>query len=263
MPPDRRHIESCKSLTELGMLSHETLGSCEWSTRGADPQLSVCCRQKAEDTMNMPNGNGKPRPRVDNNARDSALTDLDLMSAMRTDACMLLTGKEDAVRSLAHRIHTLSGWRHGPFTIVDCARPGETVERELFGLLSDTESVTAPEPYPRLSQAGTVLLQNVGRLPPTIQTRIAERLVHFCGKRRPGSRRLMASSSEPLLPRVLDGTFDDRLYYRLNVIHFVVQSERNMDETRGVRDEAETAPVQTRDRQRLAENRAFAPQGPG
>jgi transcriptional regulator of acetoin/glycerol metabolism len=32
----------------------------------------------------------------------------------------------------------------------------------------------------------------------------------------------MASTQEPLLPRVLDGTFDDRLYYRLNAIHFVL-----------------------------------------
>jgi DNA-binding NtrC family response regulator len=181
------------------------------------------------------------------------------MSAMRTDACMLLTGKEEVVRTLALRIHTLSGWRHGPFTIVDCARPGETVERELFGLLSENEPLTAPEPYPRLAQAGTILLQNVGRLPPILQARIAERLVHFCGRRRPGSRRLMASTSEPLLPRVLDGTFDDRLFYRLNVIHFVIPGDRNTDDTRGDRGEAEAVPVETRGRHALSENRAVAP----
>jgi DNA-binding NtrC family response regulator len=174
---------------------------------------------------------------------------------------MLLTGKEEAVRSLAYQIHSLSGWRHGPFTIVDCALPGETVERELFGLLGETESSTAPEPYPRLAQSGTVLLQNVGRLPPTVQTRIADRLVQFCGKRRPGSyRRLMASTSEPLLSRVLDGTFDDRLFYRLNVIHFVIPNERNSDDTRGVRGESETVPDRTRGGPRFSENRAVAPQ---
>jgi len=205
--------------------------------------------------MNMPNGNRKPRD--ESSGRGSALFDVDLMTAVRTDACVLLTGKEDAVRALAYRIHSLGGWRHGPFTIVDCSWPGETVERVLFGLLSETESSTAQEPCTRLAQAGTVLLQNIGRLAPTEQSRIAERLVHFCGKR-PGSsrRRLIASTSEPLLPRVLDGTFDDRLFYRLNVIHVVIPNETNPDDTHGVRGDGETVPDQTRGRARLFENRA-------
>lgn len=210
--------------------------------------------------MDIPNGNRKRRPRFDSGDRRPALFDLDLMGAVRTDACVLLTGKEDAARTLAYRIHSLSGWRHGPFTIVDCARPGETVERELVGLLTETESSTGTEPYPRLAQAGTVLLQNVERLGPAVQSRLADWLVHFCGKRRPGSprRRLMASTSEPLLLRVLDGSFDDRLFYRLNVIHVVLPSETNPDDTRDVPGEGETMPDRTPRRSRLSEHRAVA-----
>ena len=39
--------------------------------------------------------------------------------------------------------------------------------------------------------------------------------------RRNSGLRIMASSSAPLFDRVRDGLFDERLYYRLNVIHMV------------------------------------------
>jgi DNA-binding NtrC family response regulator len=159
------------------------------------------------------------------------LSDFDFTSAVRSDACVLLTGKDKAVRAVAGRIHSLSGGRQGPFTIVDCGGPEEIVERALFGVPAETGSSTPREPRPRLAQAGTVLLQDVERLGPHVQSRLADRLVGLRGKPMPGSSRcrLMASTSEPLLPRVLDGTFDDRLFYRLNVIHLVISSEPTTD----------------------------------
>lgn len=186
--------------------------------------------------MKRPIANQNLPQRADYSTQDPALFDLDLMSAVRSDACVLLTGKEDAVRALAYRIHSLSGWRQGPFTIVDCAGPVEIVERVLFGVCADTEWSTMLDPHPVLAQAGTVLLQNVGRLDPGVQSRMADRLIYLCERRRPGRCRcrLMASTSEPLLPRVLDGTFDDRLFYRLNVIHVVVPRDQTMEDIGGV-----------------------------
>jgi len=173
----------------------------------------------------------------------SALSEVDLTSAVHSDACVLLTGKKNAARAVAGRIHSLSGGRQGPLTIVDCGGPEEIVERALFGVLAEAESTTSPEPQPPLAQTRTVLLQDVGRLGPDVQSRLAERLVGLRGKRQPGSSlcRLMASTSEPLLPRVLDGTFDDRLFYRLNVIHLVIPGETTMDGIREV-PRAGTAP---------------------
>ena len=166
----------------------------------------------------------------------AALADFDLSSAVHSDACVLLTGKEKAVRDVAGRIHSLSGGRQGPFTVVDCGGPEEVVERALFGALAETAASTPPEPQPRLAQAGTVLLKDVGRLAPNVQSRLADRLVGLRGKQLPGSSqcRLMASTSEPLLPRVLDGTFDDRLFYRLNVIHLIISGETTSEGIREV-----------------------------
>jgi DNA-binding NtrC family response regulator len=188
--------------------------------------------------MNMSNVNQKLTPPVEDSARGAMMSESDLMSAVRSDACVLLTGRADAVRTVARRIHRLSGWREGPLTIVDCGRPQDMVERALFSVFTQPELSTAREPHPRLAQVGTVLLQDVWRLGPTTQARLADRLVQMRGKRLPGwSRwRLMASTSEPLLPRVIDGTFDVLLFYRLNVIHLVVSSESATEDTRGVSD---------------------------
>jgi DNA-binding NtrC family response regulator len=187
--------------------------------------------------MNMAKVNRKLPPLVTGSAGGPPRSDLDLMSAVRSDACVLLTGKEDAVRALAYRIHSLSWWRRGPFTVVDCALPGDNVERVLFGMFAESGLPGAGEPHAVPAQAGTVLLQNIGHLPPAAQVRVADRLMYL-GERQPPGRprcRLMASTTESLLPRVIDGTFDDRLFYRLNVIHMVIPDDRNTDETRRVR----------------------------
>ncbi len=149
------------------------------------------------------------------------IPDCDLMTAVRSDACVLLTGRDDAVRTLAHEIHRLSRWSQGPFTIIDCECGEDVLEGALYGPAPGTAPQDAPE------RAGTVLLHEVGRLDRVVQARLADRLMPVRGHGQPRRvrRRLMASTSEPLLARVHDGTFDDRLFYRLNVIHFLLLSD--------------------------------------
>ena len=147
----------------------------------------------------------------------------DLALAARTDACILLTGPGESAQDLAYRLHVSGGWRHGAFTIIDCAsrEPGLEAElmRELFGYSPPADAAPL-----RLVQAGTVLLQEINRLPLPVQRRLAGRLSEEWTSPAPGRsrRRLIASTSEPLFDRVLAGTFDDSLYYRINVIHFAV-----------------------------------------
>lgn len=142
----------------------------------------------------------------------NGLDELDVVGAARTNACILFTGARDA-KTLALRIHNASGWRWGTFVTVDCAAPDHVVEQQLFDILTATDAHRdIPEPYARLRQAGTVLLEGVGNLSPFMQTRLAAAL-----ERRP-RRRLMASTPESLLDRVRDGRFDARLFELLNGI---------------------------------------------
>jgi DNA-binding NtrC family response regulator len=159
----------------------------------------------------------------------SRLDDREVFGAAQTDACVLFTGKREAVETLAQRIHNLSGWRHGPFLSVDCAWSEATLESRLFDVLGDNDTKLAgPHPKARLSQEGTVFLHEVGKLSPGCQARLADHLAELRthGGPRRARRRVMASSSEPLLERVNAGTFDDRLFYRLNVIHLIMPGEQ-------------------------------------
>jgi DNA-binding NtrC family response regulator len=149
----------------------------------------------------------------------------DIHLAVRSAAPVLLTGGAHATQALAYRIHSSSGWRYGPFVTVDCTSDhDESLEASLFEAVfpPDVASDTGG-PTLQLAQPGTVLVKEVGRLSRPLQEKFADRLGEITAFRVPGRscRRVIATTSEPLLPRVEDGTFDDRLYYRLNVIHLM------------------------------------------
>jgi DNA-binding NtrC family response regulator len=148
------------------------------------------------------------------------LTELDLLAATRTNACILFTGARDAT-ALALRIHNASGWRWGNFVSVDCAAPNDVIERQLCDILAapGTHDLDIPAPYGRLRQAGTVLLEGVENLSPYMQARLADAL------ERHSRRRLMASTPEPLLERVRDGRFDARLFELLNGIRLAAGAD--------------------------------------
>jgi DNA-binding NtrC family response regulator len=70
-------------------------------------------------------------------------------------------------------------------------------------------------------RAAIVLLQEVHALSPNEQAQFEDRLAEVSRSPRPHVR-FIASSTTPLFERVMQGSFDERLYYRLNVIHMIV-----------------------------------------
>ncbi len=165
--------------------------------------------------MEVTSGNGHRRP-------EPTLRERELRAAAQSDVCVLLTGRKDAVESLAYRIHSLSAWRFGPFSVIDCAAPEHVVRSRLF---YGYDPVSALRPTPdRRRNGGTVLLHDVGKLSTTFQVMLAEVLseIRAENSRLGSSRRVLASTTEPLWPRVEAATFDDRLFYRLNVIQLEV-----------------------------------------
>lgn len=151
-----------------------------------------------------------------------------LVSAAQNDLCVLLTGPPTQASAVALRIHNLSGWRSGPFVVVDCGGTDAVIEWQLFDVLRVRQTAeTATDPRPSLNQAGTVFLHEVGKLGLWAQVRLRNILdASDTGARRGRLRqRVMASTSEALLRRVLDGTFDEELFCRLNVIRLEVRHE--------------------------------------
>jgi DNA-binding NtrC family response regulator len=170
---------------------------------------------------------------ADRGRRSGASPKIDFGSACLTDAPVLLTGAADVAESVARDIHESSGWRHGPFVIVDCSNRDRELDALLTRLLSDDVSVPeGASPAARPSQSGVVFLRDVAKLSSSAQARVADWLaqVRLSGKLGPRLR-VIANSITPLIPRSLGGTFNDCLYYRLNVIHIQVEAPHEQDQT--------------------------------
>lgn len=135
--------------------------------------------------------------------------DREVLGAAASDVCILFVGP-GSPRELARRVHNQGRGRRGQFRALDCGWPESLIEEHLLHAL-------------RPGATGTVYLEEVGRLSPDLQAKLL-RLIDARtgdGPRRTRAR-VMASTSEPLIQRVLEGTFNERLFYRLNAIQVVV-----------------------------------------
>lgn len=143
-------------------------------------------------------------------AGSHARLDLDVLAASSADVCILISGT-DGAKGIARRIHGLTRARPGRFRAVDCGWPEALLDQQLFHAI-------------RPGSSGTVFLEEVGRLSAELQNRLLNALDAPADPRspRPSRARVISSTSEALVQRALEGTFNERLLYRLNAIHVVV-----------------------------------------
>jgi len=138
-----------------------------------------------------------------------------IRAAASTDVPVLFTGSKARAKAIAGQIHRRGRVGDRDLAVLDCTLPPYRFEQELFQ--SDPRTI------------GTVLLLEVGHLPPGMQLRLRARMTVEAVARpagqvslRAGFRRLMASSTVTLYDSVLRGTFDRDLYYRLNTFQITV-----------------------------------------
>ena len=136
------------------------------------------------------------------------------------DAPILVTGESGTGKSrLARHVHALSPRRAGPFVAVAVA--GLTAPEELFG--SERGSAINYGPLER-ANAGTVFLEDIADMPPTMQASFAGALqngsFHRSGGRDPVKvdTRIIAASRHNLSVAVTRGDLHEDLYYLLNVV---------------------------------------------
>ncbi|HHH12111.1 MAG TPA: sigma-54-dependent Fis family transcriptional regulator, partial [Sorangium sp.] len=137
------------------------------------------------------------------------------------------TGKEYTARAL----HRLSDRADGPFCVVNCgALPEALMESELFGHEKGafTGASSAALGLFRQADGGTLLLDEIGELPLTLQVKLLrvlqERKVRPVGASREVAVdvRLLAATNRDVEQDVKEGTFRQDLYYRLNVIRIAL-----------------------------------------
>jgi PAS domain S-box-containing protein len=149
-----------------------------------------------------------------------------------TDATVLLLGESGTGKEVfARAIHKLSGRSKGPFVAVNCgALPGELMESELFGYKAGAFTDARRDKPGRfqLAEGGTLLLDEIGEMPLTLQAKILRVLQERSFEPLGGVEslvanvRVVASTNRDLACMVESGSFRTDLYYRLNVVQFTL-----------------------------------------
>ncbi|MGE5384378.1 MAG: sigma-54 interaction domain-containing protein [Betaproteobacteria bacterium] len=158
--------------------------------------------------------------------------------AARTNSCVLLLGETGTGKEmLAQAIHAMSPRADGPFIAVNVAAIPETLmEAEFFGTAAGAYTGAdrrAREGKVQLADGGTIFLDEVGDMSPSLQAKLLrvlqEKEVEPVGSNQliAVDVRVIAATSRDLPAMVAAGEFRSDLYYRLNVLTLIIPPLRD------------------------------------
>ncbi|WP_262965757.1 sigma-54-dependent transcriptional regulator [Methylobacter psychrophilus] len=164
----------------------------------------------------------------------------DIVRVAHTDFSVIIQGETGTGKELiAKNIHLASRRAAADFIPIDCGAMSESlIENELFG--HEKGSYTGADHVCvgkfEAANGGTLFLDEIANMSLSAQAKllrvIQERVVYRIGatKSIPVNVRLLAASNEDLLEAVVNGTFREDLYYRLNEYVIRLQPLRNRHE---------------------------------
>lgn len=148
--------------------------------------------------------------------RTHAIEDVALAARCAATTILITAEHAAAVEDLARRIHAASDRAALPLRLVAAATlPIDTaVLTETCAALLDA------------ARGGSLLLTDVEHLPAKVQGRLIGTFASLQAAREPTDRvRLMAGTTTSLYERIFDGSFCERLFYQLNIIHVVLAND--------------------------------------
>lgn len=157
----------------------------------------------------------KERPGPVNELRDSVWDTEEERLARPSCSMLLITAvTSEQVEALARRIHQGSGRAEKPFLAIAAAY-----------LPADPGALKAAcEVLVRAASGGTILFADVEEIPPAVQHQFAELMEGPHGPLNSSAGvRVVAGTTASLVDLVAKGRFSDILFYRLNIIHIVVE----------------------------------------
>ncbi len=153
-----------------------------------------------------------------------------------TDVPVLITGESGTGKEMVARaVHNAGQRAKKPFLGVNCgAIPANLLESELFG--STRGAFTGADRDRRglfqEADGGTLLLDEIGEMPPKMQAGLLRALQEKCVRPVGGTQeeavdvRVIAATNRDLEQMVSAGTFRDDLFYRLHVVELRVPALR-------------------------------------
>lgn len=159
---------------------------------------------------------------------------------LSTPTTVLLTGESGTGKELIARVIHEHGVRaKGPFIAVNCAAlPDTLLEAELFGYERGAFTGAAQRKLGRfeLASGGTLLLDEIGELHPTLQAKLLRVLQEKSFERVGGAQtitlhaRIIAATNRQLETLVTTGAFREDLLYRINVYPIALPPLRERQE---------------------------------
>lgn len=151
-----------------------------------------------------------------------------IQQVAKTNATVLITGESGTGKEVAAvEIHKASNRANMPFVAVNCAAlPEHLLESELFGHEKGafTGATSKKKGRFELADKGTILLDEIGDMPISMQVKLLRVLQERCFERVGGTEtiqidvRVIATTNSELSSAISKGTFREDLYYRLNVM---------------------------------------------
>ncbi len=145
-----------------------------------------------------------------------------------TPTTVLITGESGTGKELVARaLHDQSSRNDKPFIKVNCAAiPKELIESELFGYERGafTGAVSSKPGRFELANGGTLFLDEIGEIPVEMQVKLLRALQESEFERVGGIKtirvdvRLVAATNRDLKKLIVNGSFREDLFYRLNVV---------------------------------------------
>ena len=161
-------------------------------------------------------------------------------SVAGSDANILIQGENGTGKELiANALHYNSKRAKGPFIKINCAAiPKDLIESELFGYKKGafTGAQTDKEGLFEMAEGGSLLLDEIGEMPPYLQTKLL-RVLQEREYRPIGSDRivrvdfrLICATNIDLDTALRDGKLREDLYFRINTITLRVPPLRERTE---------------------------------